>query len=130
MRTRNLLGCITTVVMFYECKMHQEEINILNYLKKRDEEFKSLQEFVYVFSGKMELKTERILFYKRDEVKKICYSIEYKKDSKELILYYPYESDRCTRYNHDRGIFKKYNMYEIALVFDKIKEFEREGIHE
>ena len=130
MRTENFLGCITTSVMFYEYKMHQEEIDILNYLKKRDKEFKSLKEFVYIFSGKIELKTERILFYKRDEVKKICYSIEYKKDSKELILYYPYESDRCTRYNSDRGVFKKYKVYEIALVLNQIKKFEREGICE
>lgn len=129
-KVKKILKCTTLVVMFNTYEMHQEEMNILNHLKKRDKEFESLAEVVYCYSEGMELKKERILFYKRNELKKICYSVEYVRDTKELILYYPYESNYYTRYNSDRGVFKKYKVYEIALVLNQIKKFEREGICE
>lgn len=130
-KTDGLLECITLVVMFNKYEMHQDEINILKYLKKRDKDFETLAEIVHIYRGKMEVKSERILFYKRNELKSICYSMEYVRETKEFILYFPYESSHYTRYNNNkRRIFKKYELYEISLVFEQIKEFEREGNYE
>lgn len=63
-KAKKILKCTTLVVMFNTYEMHQEEMNILNHLKKRDKEFESLAEVVYCYSEGMELKKERILFYK------------------------------------------------------------------